>query len=614
MKSLRKILKNMGRKTAVLGIAGIIGLSSACKSLEDFIITSDPVTEVNEGELYTSPVSVENFGDDLECSLLQAPNWLSVNRNTNSEDSYQCIVTGTAPFVTSDKEELVSLAVVSRGVSHEQDYTITTNDVNHAPTMSSIPAQSVNEDASFSYDVTHHVSDADLVEGDTDSLIYSLTNAPNWLSINSGTGIISGTTPSVNADTNYAIAVKVSDSHEEFAEQTLQLTITDNPNTDTTAPNLDILSPLSSDAVSGEETMTFTDDELTNPECSFNDTDYVPCVSETPLSEIPGFSSLPDGEFNLYVRDTDAAGNIGRDSKTGIIKDTTAPEVEIISPQNNSMHASSSVQLTFSVTDATPTQCAYRFNGGVETPVSCGETSVTASEGRNNLEVSATDAAGNKSGISFVGFDVDTTAPVIEITRNFGDGLSGTVEYTISASDSYRTAEIGVRLNNNANAQVFQNPNPTKNYQVSVTTPIVEGSNLIDATAMDGNGNLSSSTNGFDSPTETGARAEIEGILNARADAYQGYQRDANAGVSIPQGSSCYPGISKIFLVDYVITRLDGTGAIIDFISHTDNKADELENKALLDCNNYTRKKFVAYLPLDDLETGINAFIDNGWQ
>lgn len=612
MKSLRKVLKNIRRGTAVLGIAGIIGLS-ACRSIEDFIITSDPVTEVNEGGLYIYPVSVENPGDDLECSLLQAPNWLSVSRNTNPSNSYQCLVTGTAPFVSSDKGESVSLAVVSEGVSYGQNYTITNHDINYAPTMSPIPTQSANEDSSFSYDVAQHVSDADLVEGDTDLLTYSLTNAPNWLSINSGTGMISGTTPSVNANTIFNVNARVSDSHEEFAEQTFQLPIADNSNTDTTAPNLNIVYPLSGDIVRGDKTISFTDDELTNPECSFNSTEYVPCINGMPLSEISGFSALQDGEFNFYLRDTDAVGNTGTDSEVGIIKDTISPLVEIVSPQNDSMYASQTVQLAFRVTDATSTQCNYKLNLGNETPVPCGETvNLTASENRNDLEVLVTDTAGN-SGSARVGFDVDTTAPEIGITRDFGDGLSGEVIYTISALDIYRTAEIGVRLNN-LEAQVFQNPNPTQNYQITLTTPIVEGSNLAQATAMDGNGNLSEpSFNGFDSPTETGARIKIEEILKLREKEYQSYQRDVPISVNINPGNSCLPGIHS-FYVDYVITKLNEPPTIINFISHTDNKTDELENKALLDCNNYTRKKFVAYLPLDDLGTGINAFIDNGWQ
>jgi hypothetical protein len=99
---------------------------------------------------------------------------------------------------------------------------------------------------------------------------------------------------------------------------------------DKRAPVVVITTPAAGAKVKGTATVSFTDDELTNPQCSIDNSVWVTCTSGvTTLSSITGFDDLPEGSFTLYLRDIDASGNIGTDRETGIIKDTTSPTVAI---------------------------------------------------------------------------------------------------------------------------------------------------------------------------------------------------------------------------------------------------------------------------------------------
>jgi len=167
------------------------------------VITSTPVTQVNEGQNYVYDVNANDAdGDTLTYSLTTAPSWLSINSQTG-------LITGTAPQVTSDTNYNVVVSVSDGKGSVSQAYTLTVKNIvvppqNNLPVITSTPVTQVNEGQNYVYDV--NANDAD---GDT--LVYSLTQAPSWLSINSATGLITGTAPQVNADTQYNVVVSVSD-------------------------------------------------------------------------------------------------------------------------------------------------------------------------------------------------------------------------------------------------------------------------------------------------------------------------------------------------------------------------------------------------------------------
>jgi len=97
-----------------------------------------------------------------------------------------------------------------------------------------------------------------------------------------------------------------------------------------TAPTVNITAPLTTTKVKADYAITFTDNESTFPQCSIDNSNWVACTTGvTTLNSVTGFGALGQGAFTLYLKDTDAAGNIGTDSEAGILKDTVAPDVTI---------------------------------------------------------------------------------------------------------------------------------------------------------------------------------------------------------------------------------------------------------------------------------------------
>ena len=95
---------------------------------------------------------------------------------------------------------------------------------------------------------------------------------------------------------------------------------------DTMAPIIDIIAPSTLNVTNENYIITFTDDDLNNPECSVDNSNWIACTSGiTILNDATGFAGLSEGAFTLYLKDTDLAGNIGTDNEAGIIKDTTLP-------------------------------------------------------------------------------------------------------------------------------------------------------------------------------------------------------------------------------------------------------------------------------------------------
>ncbi len=89
-------------------------------------ITSSPITDINEGEAYSYLVeAVDDDGDDLEYSLNESPDWVSINSTTG-------LIEGTAPMIDedtgSDVEPNVKFDVTIRVYDRinytEQSYTL----------------------------------------------------------------------------------------------------------------------------------------------------------------------------------------------------------------------------------------------------------------------------------------------------------------------------------------------------------------------------------------------------------------------------------------------------------------------------------------------------------
>lgn len=155
----------------------------------------------------------------------------------------------------------------------------------------------------------------------TDSLIATDTDAPyaaTWDSTDTSQG-------------THSIYVKTYDNAGNV-KQSDSITVT----LDRTAPTVVITAPTTNSKVNGADTIGFTDDELTAPKCSINNTNWTACASDvSALGGLTGFNSLTDGSFPLYLRDIDSAGNIGATS-VPLIKDSVAPSITNRNPNSGS--------------------------------------------------------------------------------------------------------------------------------------------------------------------------------------------------------------------------------------------------------------------------------------
>ena len=167
------------------------------------VFTSSPVMTIQENSAYVYDADAFDLdGDTLTYSLSTNPGWLSINPATG-------VITGTAQNVGADAPLSVVVTVADGTTFANQPYTLTILDVpaaNSVPIITSTPGVIVTEGQTYTYDV-------DATDADGNVLTYSFSATPvaTWLSINSSTGVITGTAPSVTANTNFNIVVAVSD-------------------------------------------------------------------------------------------------------------------------------------------------------------------------------------------------------------------------------------------------------------------------------------------------------------------------------------------------------------------------------------------------------------------
>ena len=97
---------------------------------------------------------------------------------------------------------------------------------------------------------------------------------------------------------------------------------------DITPPSLTITSPTTGHTVSGDDTITFTDSEITAPLCSLDNSHWDACTSgATSFTTLTSWSSISEKDtFTLYLKDTDNANNTGTTQTSNLKKaDTIAP-------------------------------------------------------------------------------------------------------------------------------------------------------------------------------------------------------------------------------------------------------------------------------------------------
>lgn len=339
----------------------------------DFFSMSPPITSMKV-QLFQGNSLISTFLDSSTNSQTYSNTY---TYTASTAGTYTIQITGT-DNTNADSETL----------------TLTVNPVipptNHAPVITSIPITQVNEGQSYNYHVT-------ATDSDGDTLTYSLTQKPSWLSINSATGLISGTAPSVNSDTNYNVVVSVSDGKTSVT-QSYVLTVKNIPvpPIDTTKPIITLLGPNPQTITRGNSYHEYGATAIDNVDGDL--------TSEIIIDSSDVNTNVVGTYFVAYNVE-DSSGNQAI-TKTRIVKvvssnnkDTTPPEITIISPEEN--HEYDSCSLSIKVSTDEDADVTFRLDEGVVTEMNNSSdnkftyTLNDLSDGKHYLTFYATDDAGN---------------------------------------------------------------------------------------------------------------------------------------------------------------------------------------------------------------------------
>ncbi len=188
-----------------------------------------------------------DVGDSLTYSLTNSPAWLSIDAATGA-----LFGTPSNNDVTTDPILVTVTVTDGDGASAMRTFGLTVLNTNDAPALNAIDDQTATEDQAFTYSTS--ASDVD----NGDSLTYSVSSNPVWLSINTATGVLSGT-PS-NADVTTVprtVTVTVTDTAGAQASQSFALTV-ENANDSPVASDASTAT-LEDQAVEGSLASLYTD-------------------------------------------------------------------------------------------------------------------------------------------------------------------------------------------------------------------------------------------------------------------------------------------------------------------------------------------------------------------
>ncbi|MEA2028740.1 MAG: putative Ig domain-containing protein, partial [Campylobacterota bacterium] len=171
-------------------------------------ISGTPQLTLYQGEDYSfTPQTVNEDGDPLNFYATNLPSWLRINIHTGqidgTPDNSDVGIHKDVTIFVSDGKDPVSLT----------PFDITVINVNDAPTIVGNPPATASEDSNFSFMPTAHDIDSE-VDGNSTILFFSAQNFPDWLSINTQTGQISGVPDYQDVTVLQGLRISVSDGQK----------------------------------------------------------------------------------------------------------------------------------------------------------------------------------------------------------------------------------------------------------------------------------------------------------------------------------------------------------------------------------------------------------------
>lgn len=249
---------------------------------------------------------------------------------------------------------------------------------------------------------------------------------------------------------------------------------------DTIAPTVEITNPVSGEKAHRDTAIFFDSTENANTECSVDNNNWTACASgETVMHDLTGWNKIDEGNFTLYARDTDLAGNIGTDQKAKITK-YNPPYAEIVSSNHKNgyfsrgeiididVYFSKKVTSTDKVTVKLATgnkkrKCTFTVSDAKEASCDYTVKSHDKSKDLNVYSITGTikDSAGNRMASSMPdsnlaenkNIKIDTRAPTgtIKIKKGKGSTANQEVPLTLSATDAISGVKK-MRFSNDGNS------------------------------------------------------------------------------------------------------------------------------------------------------------------
>lgn len=160
--------------------------------------------------------------------------------------------------------------------------------------------------------------------------------------------------------------------------------------------------------------------------------------------------SLVEGIHNITVSARDIVGNVNT-RELSVIIDITPPEIELISPKNDTMYNENLVELNLTVKENVEISVISIYVDN-KLILSANNTNIKylmeLSEGTHNITILAIDINGNKARLCVI-ITIDTTPPKLEIINPVNGSIINSYRFnlTISFSDNYGVSRIIVFLN-----------------------------------------------------------------------------------------------------------------------------------------------------------------------
>ena len=397
------------------------------------VLAAVPAQTVNEGALLTFTATATDAdlpANTLTYTLSGAPAGAAIASSTG-------VFTWTPTEAQGPGAYNFAVRVSDGSLIHEQPVTVTVSELNVAPVLAAVPAQTVNEGVLLNF--TASATDADLP---ANTLTYSLVSAPTGAAIVGSTGVFSWTPTGAQGPGSYTFTVRVSDG-----------ALTHNQSVTVTVNELNVapvLAAIPAQTVSELTSLTFTA-SATDADLPANTLTYsligapvgASMVGSTGVFTWTPTEDQGPGTYNFTVRVSDGALISDQPVSVTVSEANLAPMLATIAPQ--AVEENSLLTFTASATDADlpANTLTYSLIGAPAGASIHGSTGIftwtpTAAQGPGSFNLTVRVSDGNLTHDQPVSINVSepNTAPVLAAIPSQTVSESTLLTFTASATDA----------------------------------------------------------------------------------------------------------------------------------------------------------------------------------